>query len=192
MPEDNTSVILEGASRWDALDAAHQELKPWALKILKDGLDAYAKTIVVEPRYICKDHRDLYSNFYSKKFIERSSVCKRLHFFARTGISNASLLFDSESLVDDYIGFAVIRPVAKRCIGRTVIDPWLVGRSIKDDYFSLRTSFKTHISGQALVARGYPYMSQDGEATVCAHTALWGGVQISFREVYQLSGTAPF
>jgi hypothetical protein len=38
----------------------------------------------------------------------------------------------------------------------------------------LRTAFKVHINGIFLTVKGYPYISQDTEATVCAHSALWG------------------
>ena len=61
---------------------------------------------------------------------------------------------------------------------------------MRRSFYVLRTGFKTHLGGPALTANGYPYMSQDGEATVCAHTALWGlcrflSERYSFyREVY--------
>jgi len=69
--------------------------------------------------------------------------------------------------------YSVIRPVSERCLGRTVIDPYRVGRKMSDGFYVLRTKFKSHLNGPALDVSGYPYMSQDTEATVCAHTALW-------------------
>lgn len=78
-----------------------------------------------------------------------------------------------DSLQASYIGYSVIRPVSQRCLGRTVIDPCKVGRKVADGFYMLRTRFKGHLNGPALNACGYPYMSQDTEATVCAHTALW-------------------
>jgi hypothetical protein len=72
------------------------------------------------------------------------------------------------------MGYSVIRPVAERSLGRTVIDPYLIGRKYTDGFFSLRTPFRTHINGRVVAANGYPYLSQDTDATVCAHATLWG------------------
>src|SRR5699024_58610 len=73
-----------------------------------------------------------------------------------------------------YMGYAVIRPVAQRCLGRTVIDPSKIGRGIPQGYFVLRTRFKVRLFGTELSIEGYPYISQDSDATQCAHAALWG------------------
>ncbi len=193
MTEENRLLLIEDTpqkSQWDALQATCPSLSNWGLNTLKTGLDGHVGTIVVEPRYICKDHRNLHSNFYSKKFKERSATCTRVHFFSSTGITRGRLIFDLDALQPYYIGYAVVRPFSERCLGRTVIDPYLVGRHKKDGFYVLRTGFKTHLGGPALTAHGYPYMSQDGEATVCAHTALWGLCRFlserysAYREVY--------
>lgn len=176
MTESNELIILEdqpGKSRWELFKANCRLLSEWGLDTLRIGLDAYAKTIVIEPRYMCKDHRNLHSHFYSKKFQEKSPVCVRAHFFDCTGIRKPDLMEKLGSLKDNYIGYSVIRPVSERCLGRTVIDPYKVGRKMSDGFYILRTKFKGHLNGPSLDAWGYPYMSQDTEATVCAHTALW-------------------
>ncbi len=49
-----------------------------------------------------------------------------------------------------------------------------VGRKYKDGFYCLRTAFVVHLLGQELHVRGYPYLSQDTDATVCAHATLWG------------------
>lgn len=176
MTESNELIILEdkqGQSCWDLFKLKCPTLSDWGLMTLKSGLDAYVNSIVIEPNYVCKDHRNLHSYFYSKKFKERTSVCKRAHFFACTGIKKSDLMDNLAGLKEDYIGYSVIRPVSVRCLGRTVIDPYKVGRKITDGFFVLRTKFKSNLNGPALEVCGYPYMSQDTEATVCAHTALW-------------------
>jgi len=177
MTDSNELIILEdkvGESRWDQFKTlCHPHLSDWGLETLKSGLAAYAPTIVIEPQYVCKDHRNLHSYFYSKKFKERPSVCVRAHFFDRKGIKKADLAEKLGDLGANYIGYSVIRPVSERCLGRTVIDPYKVGRKVTDGYYMLRTRFKSHLNGPALNVCGYPYMSQDTEATVCAHTALW-------------------
>ena len=176
MTATNELIILEdqaGKTRWNLFKENCATLSDWGLRTLKSGLDAYAKSIVIEPNYLCKDHRNLHSYFYSKKFKERPAVCVRAHFFDRAGIKKSDLLDNLASLKDNYIGYSVIRPVSVCCLGRTVIDPYKVGRKITDGFYVLRTRFKSHLNGPALDVCGYPYMSQDTEATVCAHTALW-------------------
>ena len=174
--ENRLKVVQDvpGVSRWDALRAACPTLTEWGLRTLKSGLDAFAQSIVLEPHYICKDHRNLHSNFYSKKFQEHSSDCARLHFFSRARLSIGELMFQTASLQPEYLGYSVIRPVRDRCLGRTVIDPQRVGRRVEDGFYTLRTAFEARPNGLRLAAHGYPYMSQDGEAIICAHTALWG------------------
>jgi len=177
MTDLNELIILEdqaGESRWDLFKKKCPKLlSEWGLDTLKSGLDAYAKSIVIEPNYVCKDHRNLHSHFYSKKFKERPSVCVRAHFFDRAGIKKSDLVENLATLQGNYIGYSVIRPVSDRCLGRTVIDPYKVGRHISKGFYVLRTKFKSHLNGPPLDVCGYPYMSQDTEATVCAHTALW-------------------
>ena len=159
MTEDNRLVVIEDSAqlnRWDALNETLRSILPWAfmappplpgaagtdlsskipwgLRKLKDGLDKFAPTIMLEPHYVCKDHRNLHSNFYSKKFQERSATCARLHFFSKAGICHSTLLFNPASLKEHYIGYSVIRPVPERCLGRTVIDPYMVGRHIADGF----------------------------------------------------------
>ena len=58
MTNSNEIIILEdvaGKSRWDLLKEQCPHLSPWGLQILKSGLDKYAFTIVIEPRYVCND-----------------------------------------------------------------------------------------------------------------------------------------
>jgi len=79
-----------------------------------------------------------------------------------------------DALLQEYIGYSVIRPVAERCLGRTIIDPSKLTRLKGGTVFYLRTEFKAHINGFRYRVKGYPYTSQDTDATVCAHSALWG------------------
>src|SRR4029077_5104323 len=95
-------------------------------------------------------------------------------FFTQSGVTVDQFLSDPSGLVDSYIGYSVIRPVAQRSLGRTVIDPEKVGRRLKDGFYCLRTRFLVHVAGKELTVAGYPYISQDTDATVCAHATLWG------------------
>ncbi|WP_077541728.1 hypothetical protein [Sedimentisphaera cyanobacteriorum] len=65
----------------------------------------------------------------------------------------------------------MIRPIPGRSIGRTVFAPSkVIG---KDNFFCLRTEFKTNLNGAEFSINGFPYSSQDIEAATCAHTCLW-------------------
>lgn len=166
--------VAHDASRWTLLRERSKYLSDWGLQVLCTGLANYTGTILIEPYYVCKDHRNLFSNFYSKKLRAGDPNCHRLHFFARRGITPQSFISEPTSFADEYIGNSVIRPVAERSLGRTIIDPDKVGRRYKDGFFCLRTPFPVHINGNRLKVFGYPYISQDTDATVCAHATLWG------------------
>lgn len=175
---------------WYEVKKSAPYLTEWGIEKLRDGLDGFVQTVILERNYSCKDHRNLHSNFYSKRFREGAANCHRLHFFSRANLQLNELLANSEAYQGDYIGFSVIRPVSPRCLGRTVIDPSKVGKGLKDGCFVLRTRFHAQINGAVFEVLGYPYTSQDGDATVCAHSALWGVCRFlsqrytSYRELH--------
>ncbi len=183
-------------------EATHRWLTPWGESILRygvndtrrpippylqgQGLEGKIGTILVEPLYICKDFRNLFSRFYSKKFASRPSECSRLHFYASPDVTVANMARCSGDLQKSYVGYSVVQPVYDRCIGRTVFDPHKLGRPQADN-FCLRTRFKVHISGTEYFVCGFPYRSQSTEATVCAHTALWAACRY-LSESYSMYG----
>jgi len=166
--------VAHDSVHWPAVRENCSFLSDWGLGVLRDGLAKYTGTVLIEPHYVCKDHRNLFSNFYSKKLNSGSANTYRLHFFEARGITPATFLSNPTGYQDDYIGYSVVRPVAQRSLGRTVIDPDKVGRRFQDGFYCLRTSFPVHINGKRLQVFGYPYVSQDTDATVCAHATLWG------------------
>ncbi len=159
---------------WKALQTTCKDFSDWGAGGLRQLLGGSVKCVVYEPHYVCKDHRNLYTNFYSKKHRDVSKYTSRFHFFSVPDVSIDELIQNPETYQDAYIGYSVIRPVPERCLGRTVIDPLKLVRFQSKTLYCLRTSFKTHIGGQHYAAYGYPYISQDVDVTRCAHTALWG------------------
>ncbi len=159
---------------WEQLQQDCPILSDWGRDRLRDGLDGHVQTIACKPYYNCKDHRNLYSHFYSKRFLPVSPNCSRLHFFARPGVTPEQILLGSDNLQKDYLGYSVIRPVARRCLGRTVIDPAKIGMSFGEGFYLLRTAFHACINGRRYKVEGYPYTSQDADATLCAQSAIWG------------------
>lgn len=172
---------------WDQIKKDCVTLSNWGIWVFSEKLKLSVKTVILESHYTCKDHRNLFSNFYSKKFAESTPYSNRLHFFSENNIDISEVILNPENLKDSYMGFSVIRPVAERCIGRTVIDPFKINGINKNNFFCLRTTFNVHINGSAFDVAGYPFMSQDSDVTVCAHSALWGVCRY-LSERYNLYG----
>jgi hypothetical protein len=166
-------VDLTVPKGWDRLLDRCPYMTRWGLKTLCSGLQAAARTAVIEPHYICRDFRNLFSHFYSKKFLPRDAHCSRVHFFSASGLDELQVTANSDAWQSDYLGFSVIQPVVDRCLGRSVYDPLRLGRDPRE-FFCLQATTPVHINGAQYVVRGYPYISQTGEALVCAHAALWG------------------
>ena len=161
------------AEDWKAIREATQgRLTHWGEKLLQEGLGEYVKSVLVEPLYICRDYRDLFSHFYSKKFLERSSYCSRLHFFGQADLTVDDIVLDPETNRQHYLGYSIVEPVRERSIGRTMLDPLKLGYG-GNGFFCLRTKARVHILGADYEVLGFPYRSQSAEATVCAHAALW-------------------
>ena len=145
----------------------------WSVRLFRSGLDGATRCIAYEPFYVCKDHTDLHSHFYSKKFAMQSSHVGRLHFFTRAKLEKEVLIRSPSDYEQDYIGYSVIRPVAQRNIGRTIIDPSKINRGSKDGFYVLKTRYTSRLFGAGLSVSGFPYTSQDSDATLCGHSALW-------------------
>jgi len=156
---------------WQTIKGDCKFLTDWGIQCLSAGLKESVKSVILEPHYLCKDHRNLYSNYYSKKFLESSPFTSRLHFFSVSNLKIPELLLNPDIYQPSYIGYSVIRPVIDRCIGRTIIDPLKLNTIDKNNFFCLRTEFKANLGGAPFIVRGYPYISQDGDVTVCAHTS---------------------
>ena len=80
------------------------------------------------------------------------------------------MLYKLDRYQEDYIGFIVIRPNRVTSIGRTVLDPQKI-QNING--YICEAEYPVHILGAELIARGFPYISQDTDVTICAHAACW-------------------
>jgi len=150
-------------------DSTSGKLTDWGVSKLREGLDDYVKTVLVEMPYVCEDYGSLHRHFYGRKFRERPSKCVRLHFFNKQ-LSERDILLSDAS--ENYIGFSVIEPLARRCIGRTIIDPAKIGHDLRQVHL-LTTVFNNRIGGLLYRCQGFPYRTQSNEATVCAHVTMW-------------------
>ncbi len=149
--------------------ATEKMLTDWGIKKLREGLDGHVKTVLVEKPYVCEDFRSLHRHFYGRKFRERPSKCVRLHFFDEQLSESEVLLADAS---EHYIGFSVIEPLVRRCIGRTIINPAKIGHDSNHVHL-LGTTFRNRIGGSLYQCHGFPFRTQSNEATVCAHVTMW-------------------
>ena len=134
------------------------------LRYLQDDV----KTVVLEKEYYDADYRNTYNGFFSRKFANYPSTTMRASFFSKR--ISPRMLYKLDSFQEDFIGFSVIRPNRVASIGRTILDPKKLS---KIGGYICMAEYPIHVLGAELLASGFPYMSQDTDVTVCAHSACW-------------------
>lgn len=156
---------------WDDLISMSGDyLDASGLKRLRNILETQCQCIIIEHQYIDKDYRDTFANFHSKRFTTPPSRCVRLHFFknriTKTQLKEGECFHQK----NDYLGYSVIRATRPNSIGRTFLSDQL--RQDKTSYLCLCHE-KVQIRGETLKIEGFPFISQDADATVCAESSLW-------------------
>jgi hypothetical protein len=134
---------------------------------------AYAlgtQACVIEDRYLDYDYRNEHGRFYSTTYRQYPGVAHRLHFFADPPPAelinrDAPISFDGLG----YYGYAVLRPIPGAPLGRTMIAP---PRDL-EDHVTCMASDQVNLLGSYLRVTAAPFMSQDAQLTVCAHTTAW-------------------
>ncbi|MBP7517002.1 MAG: hypothetical protein KA768_04155 [Desulfobulbus sp.] len=137
-------------------------------KLIYNYLKEAAITVVLEKGYVDADYRDTYFNFFSRKFAQYPSKTIRANFFSEK--ISPRMLFKLDRYQDSYLGFIVLRPNRVSSIGRTILDPEKL--SFVSGHVCV-SKYPVHILGAELFVKGFPYMSQDTDVTVCAHAACW-------------------
>lgn len=140
------------------------------LAALDCALTDDCKSVLIEHDYLDRDHSASYSNFYVRAFQDVSRRTTRLHFFSRRlrrpDLDNLS----SRKISDSYLGHIVLRPLATRICGRSVLRAPTRGAG----HFHLSTSdFEVSLAGSSLFVRGSPFMEQDARVAACATAAVW-------------------
>jgi hypothetical protein len=164
-----TVIQFDAVDTWDSLvPVSLGQLTKAGLNKLKRLLDGSVVSVAVEKHYIDRDYRDTFSGFHSKKFVTPSSRTVRLHFFARA--VRTSDIRGALIKAEDYVGYSVIRPTRPNCIGRTLLNPTKIKAMIGTICMCKE---KVSIQGTELTVEGFPFISQDVDATVCAESATW-------------------
>ena len=162
-------ITFDDQTTWDDLiSTALPHLDKNGANRLKSSLDSLVSSIVIEKHYIDRDYRDTFSQYHSKRFITPDSRCLRLHFFDKP--LKRSDLANSEVLQPSYIGYSVIRPTRPNCIGRTLIKSEC---SSATQGVICECEESISLQGTELIVKGFPFISQDADVTVCAQASLW-------------------
>jgi len=160
---------IDEVSDWDEVKTlAGDFLLPHDLDGLKQLLDGFVRSVYIEHDYVDADYRDTYSHFYSKKFAHYPDRAIRLLFFSDP--IAADDWSEPAKFSNAFIGYSVIKPNRVVSIGRTMIDP---RRANVPPGFVIATKFVANLLGAELAVEGFPYMGQDTDVTICAHSALW-------------------
>lgn len=167
--EQHVLIHLESDSDWQSFcDTCEGYITPRDYQIILAYLKETAKTVVIEKGYVDADYRDTYYNFFSRKFAQYPSKTIRVNFF--NDKISPRMLYKLDRYQDEYLGFIILRPNRVTSIGRTILDP---GKLHFVTGHICTAVYPVHILGAELTARGFPYMSQDTDVTVCAHAACW-------------------
>lgn len=130
------------------------------------------RSVLVEENYFDQDFIDSISTFYSKGFRNIDRLCTRLHFFSSriqsSDITGFKLL---EKQQDYYLGFAVVRPLETKELGRSAIKPRREEPGI--EFHTCRMHSPVNIAGSALFVEAAPYMEQDSRVQTCSSVAIW-------------------
>lgn len=152
--------------------------------------------IVVEKEYVDRDYLDDFAAYYVKCFKEYERFCRRLHFFREFDDKQLILYLEgkgnseevSQELNQDeegeevYLGYAVVKPLPKAIIGRTVLIPWentVTSGDDESDNRSIRCvrDYKPNLAGLELCVEGLAFQEQDKVLAACATSALWSAFQ---------------
>jgi len=153
--------------------------------------DLGAESILLEFDYLDRDYLEDYSRYYVKRFDAGGSKCARLHFFSTVVEHNmveAALAVPSgierEKLQENYLGYAVIKPLPRTFIGRTCLA--MYGGMIEDNGSKnlLSRNYDVDLFGIRLKVRSIAFQEQDKVVSACATTAIWTALQaVPWRQV---------
>lgn len=133
---------------------------------IKDRIGLRAKRIVIESPYSDLDYNSVYSSFYSKQHKERPKDCYRLHFFSEE-------TFEKK----DYRGFLILRPsYIGRSMGRGQLDPRLL-LDPGSAFIMQSSGFIANLGGERYNVSSFPWMAQETDISICAHSATWSIVR---------------
>jgi hypothetical protein len=139
---------------------------------LKSYMSSNVAGVLVETDYVDKDYRSTFYHYYAKKGLAYPPNCIRLHFFA-AGVRLAeslTLQVEKGEVADRYYGFVVVRPTRNAPIGRSIVSAAAIDNF---DGKLITAKYVVHLLGERLEIKGFPFMEQHSDISVCAHAACW-------------------
>lgn len=117
------------------------------------------KKVLIEYPYRDMDFSSTYSAFHTKKHRMIPKECYRVHFFC-----------DKTLEQNTYLGYLVLRPSRVQKRGSAYLTPSAL---VNGDKYLMKADFKAHVLGTELTCSSFPWMAQETDIAVCAHTAVW-------------------
>ncbi len=156
-----------------------------ALRNIVDYLNWYkCSTVLVGSPFHDRDYLYDYLHHFGSIFEDCGRDCIRLHFFSGDRINRDSPLRSLRELVSGlerprplgfeqsgYLGFMVLRPTGRYCVGRTILK--YPDQPMASWDIHTRARYDVHLHGVNLRVVGAPFMQQDASSHVCAGAALW-------------------
>jgi hypothetical protein len=153
--------------------------------------DIDVKTIIVENDYIDRDFLEDFSAYYVRCFTNYNRKCTRLHFFRNKFRQDEFESFldkydkkFKKDLLDNYVGFIVIKRLPQTIIGRTCLRtyPEKTGAEDEEDKGDTRVypivrNYKANLCGVKLTVSSLAFQEQDNVVSACATSALWSAFQ---------------
>lgn len=138
---------------------------------------AKATHVVIERRYIDRDHRSAFSHFYSRQFHSTSNVCARYHFFSVDQLRGKGNL-DALIAHGSYLGYIIQRPSPESPVGRSVlaVEGFIPGACVCS-----AGKFEPHLDVYRPSVVGVPFAQQDSVVMRCAETAIWTAARIMHK-----------
>lgn len=140
----------------------------------------FAETLVIEYEYIDRHYLEDYSEYYARCFPSHPRTCARAHFFSHKfeeeDLLNALRSENSEftkQLQENYIGFAVLRPIPKTCIAKLCLKAYTNENDVDSDYKIITKRVDTNLFGIKLSVESAPFLEQDKVVSACATSAIW-------------------
>jgi len=153
--------------------------------------DLKCLSLVIEPDYTDRDFLDDFAEYYVRCYPPYKRHCKRIHFF-KTQISRKLFLRairaepgseKEKYLTENYLGFAVARPLPQAIIGRTVLKTYESDRGRR--HYTCLKSYSANLFGVKCQVNSLAFQEQDTVVAACATVALWS----SFQKTAELFGT---
>jgi len=148
---------------------------------------ANIKTFILEYPYIEKEWREIYSLHYCKtNYKSTTPFAIRLHLIKKSIGKLDDLVVDNETKhSEDYLGYITLRPLPTSFISKIVIKPDRKFYNIEENkkLFMITSNQKVHIGPKEINFQAFPFFSQDGAVTVCAHADAWMVTNI-MHEIY--------